>query len=265
MGNKEFMLCEFVGEDELFSLDRNMWKAQLKIDGERIKAVVTDRVELINRRGKDKKNNYLEVAEELIKFPNCVLDGEMITFDDNFNKLQKRALTQDIMKQKLLRTIIPVKYVIFDVLELNGEDLRGLKYSDRLNVLKSLNLNELGFVEEIKTFEIDECYKIAKENNKEGVVVKNINSVYECKRSHYWKKYKFFKEETIKVTIYTTNPKGITAEDDKGNRVAVLGEQSKEVKILIDRNGYCNVNIQYLTQSDDTGKYRFISFRGIKH
>jgi ATP-dependent DNA ligase len=260
----DFMLCEKTSKEELFNLDRDRFKAQVKIDGERIKATIhKGNVEMINRRNLDKSNHYLEVAEELKLLPNCTIDSEVITFDDDFNKLQRRALTKDIMKQKLLRNIIPVKMVVFDILELNGKDLRNLPYSERLEMLDSLNLNRFKHIEKIKTYEIDICYDIAKESSREGVVAKDMYSVYEYRRSNSWKKFKFFKEGILRVIRYTENPKGITAEDEKGERVAILGEQSRGVKDTINNKGYCNIDVQFLTESADTGKKRFISFRGI--
>ena len=53
-------------------------------------------------------------------------------------------------------------------------------------------------------------------------------------------------------------------EDEKENAVQVSGQQHHEVKNKIDREGFCDVTIQYLEQGK-TGRYRFPSFVGVKN
>jgi hypothetical protein len=102
----------------------------------------------------------------------------------------------------------------------------------------------------------------AHKEDREGIIVKNLNSPYEHKRSKGWLKCKFFLETTIKICRYTENPKGIRAEDNMGNAVQIAGHQSIEVKQLLDTQKEVEINIQYLEKTVE-GRFRFPSFRGL--
>jgi ATP-dependent DNA ligase len=256
------MLCEKINKEELGNLGTN-WKCNFKFDGERIMAIVKDgEVQLINRRGNLKNNNYLEVVEELKKLPDCILDGEVISEDDDFNKLQQRALTKDSFKQSVLRKQVPVKYMVFDIVELAGKNLVNEPLKMRVGILQSILIGNLQYLETAEVMEISVGYVIASEMDKEGIVVKDMNSKYENRRSQSWKKCKFWEEGYMKAISYEENPKGIRVEDDKKNAVQCAGSEGKKVKELIDSQGYCELEIQYLELTED-GRMRFPSFRKI--
>jgi len=56
--------------------------------------------------------------------------------------------------------------------------------------------------------------------------------------------------------------KGITLTNKEGIKVAVSGEQSKDIKKRIDRDGKIRGNVQFL-QETKRGKLRFLSWRGL--
>jgi len=257
------MLCDSIKEKELDNLKFSNVKANIKYDGERILAVKKDgEVMLVNRRGRNKTQNYLEVVKVLEKVGNdFILDGEMITFDDNFDKLQKRALTKDRFKQERLREVLPVKYAVFDILKLDQKDLKFLPLKERLKFIEMLELNS-------KNIEIAEYLPVrvmlatAYAEQREGIVIKNMESIYEERRSKNWLKCKFFKETTLVVKTYTTNNAGIRCEDSEGNAVQVSGSQHLAVKQLIDEQGEAEIEIQYLDKTKN-GRLRFPSFRSL--
>ena len=264
MEKKDFMLCDKIVEKDLKNL-KGDWKANIKFDGERIVAVKKDgEVFLINRRGNIKNNNYTEVVESLKTFEgDFVLDGEVITTDDNFNRLQQRALTKNPMKQEQLRNKMPICYMVFDVLGLYGEDLKWLKLKDRITYFSAFEKSEnINFAE---YEDINVCLERCKLEEREGIVLKNMDSSYQHRRSKDWLKLKFFKETNLKVVRYTENPAGIRVEDKELNAVQISGEQHKIVKQKIDSEGYCEISIQYLTQNEETKRYRFPSYRGLKN
>lgn len=260
-----FMLCEKTTEKELTNFTEWKWFANLKYDGERIKAIIKDgSVFLLNRRGNLKNDNYQEICEELkSNFKNCILDGEIITEHDNFNLLQKRALTKDKEKQKILRNEIPIRYMVFDILELQGEDLRSLPLKDR--VLKLFHITkEYGNFNKVQLVEYDSILTTlekAKKENREGIIIKDITSKYENRRSKSWLKLKFFKYMNLNLTEYTINNAGIRAVDPLGNVVQISGDQHNEVKQEIDNKGSCEVIVQYLEKTKEN-RLRFPSFIG---
>jgi ATP-dependent DNA ligase len=190
-----------------------------------------------------------------------IFDCEII--GKNFNSLQHRSHLTDKIKIDIARKKYPLFLMIFDVLSFNDKLLTYEKLKERiiyLNQIEFENLNHIGFV---AYEDINECLDYAKKRECEGIVIKNMNSAYENRRSFNWLKLKLFKETEIKAIKYTENPAGIRVEDSEGIAVQIAGEQHKEVKKRIDENSYCEIIVQYLEKTQDN-KLRFPSYRGLK-
>lgn len=267
MNKKDIMLCESITKDKLEFYDSENYKANIKYDGCRVIAVKkgTD-LFLFGRSGEIYNDKFKEVFNELKDLgQDFIIDGEIISTDNNFNKLQQRVLTKNKAKIEQLQKLIPIKYMVFDVLYWNGEDLRQQKLKDRLTYLFAfIGLTYFRHIEMCVYDDIFNMLQIAIENDGEGIVIKDMNSTYEGKRSKSWLKYKLFKEGSLRVDKYSINPKGIRATDEKDNALQIAGKNGEIVKELIDNLGYCDINIQYLSESDE-GRKRFISFRGVKN
>ena len=221
------------------------------------------KVTLVNRRGNNKTDNFPEVVRELEEYARkfCVidsfiLDGEVISEDDDFNKLLKRSLTKDKVKRKLLEKEIPVRYMVFDILESDGINLMNKPLKERLLWIPNIK-------GKVEYGDIKEVYEQAIKEDREGVIIKDMKSPYENgKRSFNWLKCKFFKEMVLEVNTYTENNAGIRVEDSEGNVVQVSGTQHKEVKDKIDTNGKLKIEVQYLEKTAK-GRLRNPSFRGV--
>lgn len=265
INKKDFMLCESITKEELKNL-KGDWKANIKLDGERIIAFKrgTD-IFLLNRRGREKSFIYPEIVKELSTFKSdFIFDGEVITEDGKFNSLQTRVNLSDRQKIKERMNINPVIFMIFDVLSFEGEDLRNKPLKERIKPLSLIPFEELKHIGFVAYEEIIPCLKSSEEHKGEGIVIKEMNSLYESRRSKSWLKCKNFKEDVIKVVSYIENNMGIRVEDSRGIAVQIAGEQHRDVKKQIDENGYCEINIQYLEKTKDN-KLRFPSYRGIKN
>jgi len=75
----------------------------------------------------------------------AVFDGEIVTLDEDgrpsFQRLQSRMhLASDSAVRKRMKTV-PAVYMIFDLLYLDGRDLTGLPYTERRELLESLELD----------------------------------------------------------------------------------------------------------------------------
>ena len=262
---KLFMLCNSIDETSALQLKDDYYIGQLKRDGERIIAIIINHsCILVNRRGKICNLHFEELVNDLKKLDDCIIDGEVISIDDDFSKLMKRAMKKTPSKLRDLQKEIPIKYEVFDVLGIGQATNKiHLPLKDRIIELEKLFENKTFEHTRLLPYEkISEVLQKAKDNKGEGIIVKDLNGKYECgKRHDNWKKLKFFKEVDIIVTKYEENPKGITAETDNGTRVLIAGEQHQEVKELLDKDGKAEITIQYLSQSEETGKYRFPSYK----
>lgn len=266
---KFFMLCDSITEEESEGLDTQRWKANIKYDGERIISIREgDDIILINRRGKICNLHFPEIVEELKKIlpDKTIVDGEIISTDDNFTALQSRALTSKVSRIKELIKEVPVNYMIFDLIKNKDKDIRFLELEDRVTQMKDLFSSLQGQSDKIKLAEfgeIKEMIKKARAEDREGLILKDMNGTYENRRSPAWKKLKFFLEGELKPISYEENPKGIRVEDKDGNAVQIAGQQSKPIKALIDQKKDITIYVQYLEKSEE-GRMRFPSFRGLK-
>jgi ATP-dependent DNA ligase len=262
--DKDFMLCESINETDVFNLDNKNWIAEEKKDGERIIAVVINHdTILVNRRGKICNFHFEEVVEDLKVLDDCIIDGEVISLEDDFTKLQRRALTKDRDKLIQLQKEIPVKYMVFDVIRVGNNLVTNKQLRERKELLQKLFEGKtLKHSELLEWGDIKTIFEKAKVNDREGIVVKDMNSAYEHRRSNCWKKCKFFLEKDIEFNKYTINPKGIRVENDEGIACQIAGEQSEEVKDLLDRNGKVELTIQYLEETPDK-KLRFPSYKKV--
>ena len=108
------------------------WLHEPKLDGWRLQAVKRGKdVALYSRNGRDLTERYEIVAEAVRKLPcrSCVLDGELVMADEdgiNFYGLRGARRNDD------------VSLWAFDLLELNGKDLRSLPLIDRKARLERL-------------------------------------------------------------------------------------------------------------------------------
>ena len=269
--NKEiFMLCKGIREDEYQKDKVTMVNivGNIKYDGERILAVKKgEDVMLVNRGWNIRNDVFGEVVEDLKKIDgDFIIDGEVISRDDNFTKLMTRARVKDKDKLKQRIKDVPIFFMAFDIIKLKDKDIRGEKLIQRLDKLKQLitpyNDSMLN-VEVAEYGDVEVMLQRAKDEDREGIIIKDWNGVYESKkRSEYWLKLKFFKEEEFKGIEYEENNAGIKVSDEQGRSVQISGEQHHEVKELLDTNGEVLIEIQYLTKSKD-GAYRFPSYKRV--
>jgi len=209
-----FFLASSLEEDRFRTEDMSQWQAEWKWDG--IRAQLIHRAEqcFIWSRGEDLiTHQFPEFEAFLLSLPDgVVLDGEILCWQGdrplNFNYLQKRLgrkrVTQKVMDEN------PVRLIAYDLLELNGEDLREKPLRDRRQwMLDLLAQHPSPFVRysealEFDTFEALQALRTrSREFGAEGLVIKALNSPYLVGRKRgYWWKYKLDPMSLDAVLIY---------------------------------------------------------------
>lgn len=135
-GFREPMLATLV--EEVVEGDR--WIFERKLDGIRlIVARDGDEVRLYSRQGHDRSSSYPELTEVLADQPcrHFVADGEVVAFDGSvtsFARLQQRSGLSD--PDQARATGIAVHLYLFDLLEVDGEDLTGEPVRSRKSRLR---------------------------------------------------------------------------------------------------------------------------------
>lgn len=185
--------------------DREGWIFEIKWDGYRaIAETRPDSVQLYSRNGVSFLDDYEPIVEDLksIHFE-AIFDGEIVVVDNDgradFNLLQNYRRSK---KGNLL-------YYVFDLLFLQGNDLRATPLKQRKSLLKLIlpELYHIRYNDHIQQHGVA-FYKLAKENRLEGIMAKDLNSPYlEGKRSSYWQKIKITMQQEFVVGGFT-EPKG---------------------------------------------------------
>jgi bifunctional non-homologous end joining protein LigD len=164
------------------------WLHEIKHDGYRIVARIEEgEVRLISRNGKDWTKEFPQVARAVGRLPagTALLDGEVAAVLPNgatsFQALQRRADGGT-----------PLSYFAFDLLHLDGWDLRAVKLLERKEVLRRLLESSpatLRFSDHVRG-QGRAFFEKAREAGLEGVVSKHADAPYREGRGGDWRKAK---------------------------------------------------------------------------
>lgn len=172
------------------------WVYEFKWDGVRAIAAVEDgAVRLYARSGTEITAAYPELAPLGAQVPDAVLDGEVVVLTEqgipSFTALAERMHVRERARAARLAAAMPVTYMIFDLLRLNGVDLTGRPYQDRRAALDGLGLGGSRWAVPPVFPDGPATYEAAGEHGLEGVVAKRRTSAYRPGvRSPDWVKVK---------------------------------------------------------------------------
>ena len=180
------------------------WLYEMKYDGYRILAYIEgNSVRLITRNGNDYTERFQDVAYPLVDWANgraMILDGEM-AITDKAGKTDFQAL-QNYLKNPRVKNLT---YIVFDLLALDGADLRGHPLVDRKETLAALMQNapkNLHYSQHVRG-NGRENFRVACEAGMEGIVGKKADSIYNQTRNGEWIKLKCEKRQEFVIGGYT--------------------------------------------------------------
>jgi DNA ligase-1 len=269
-----------------------------KLDGVRVITVINAENRTVTQFTRNGKvlENFSHITESLEKNIDLfersfVLDGEMVS--SSFQALMTQVHRKENVQAQ------DARLMLFDILPLSefqlGKSVMGQRR--RTNLLRSMKsiFNEVGHIDIIDQIEVDldtyvgelefkEFNKNAVENGYEGIMIKDIDAKYECKRSHSWLKQKPFIEVSLEV---------VNVEEGTGRNVGRLGalvcsgsDDTKQITVNVgsgfsddQRGDFWNtrnsiagqiveIRADAITMNQD-GTYslrfpRFLRFRGFK-
>lgn len=186
------------------------WLYEIKWDGVRALCLIKNgALEIHSRRGNRCERQYPELAHlpEQVHAQTAWLDGEICVLDEEgrarFQNIQPRIHANLNAVSQLAETA-PATLFLFDLLYVDGYDLRGVALSDRKRLLNMLVVPD----EHIRLSEAfdttgEEMFEAAKKMGLEGILAKDRGSAYEATRSIHWQKVKVSNEQEFVVAGFT--------------------------------------------------------------
>jgi bifunctional non-homologous end joining protein LigD len=188
--------------------DEEKWGFEIKWDGVRALAFAEPgRLRLLSRNEKDITGQYPEIAglSRRLGSRKAVLDGELIAFDDDgrpsFQRLQPRMHVTSEAEIRRRRRQIPVTYVLFDVLYLDGRSLLDEPYEERRRELENLGLDGPSW--QVPAYHRGEgaaLREASRTQGLEGIIAKRLDSPYRPgKRTRDWLKIKNVRGQEVVI------------------------------------------------------------------
>ena len=138
-------------DDTTFADDRYLW--EIKYDGARCIAQTGPEARIWSRSGREMTGNFPEL--EIRTALPAILDGEIVSCDETgksiFNRIQHRTTRENHVQWAAQE--YPCKYEVFDIIEADGHDLKGLPLLARKDILSKYlipthNVHPASFVED---------------------------------------------------------------------------------------------------------------------
>ena len=220
-----------------FPPDHEDWVHELKLDGYRIQARVQSGrrtpVQLLTRTALDWTHRLRSVAEAIgaLEIPNALFDGEVVVLasDGTTSFADLQAAFQEGAR-------FPLTYFIFDLLHLDGRNLRNLPLLERKKILSEVlfNLPSSGSIRICEHMAGDgrTVFDNACRLGAEGIISKLAQSKYVSGRSNGWLKLKCYREQEFVIGGFTFPSNGI-----RGVGALLLGYYKKGRLLYAGRTG----------------------------
>ena len=180
--------------------DNPDWVFESKWDGFRMIASIDGgKVMLYSRNGEVVTERYAPIAKALGAIGHdAVIDGELVALD-----AQGRSRFQ--LLQNALRTTANLRYCMFDIMFLDGEDLRSLPLLERKERLrKIMPRDRLLFFSRHRRRQGTRYFEKAARDGEEGIMAKRADSIYVSgARTKSWLKIKAGKRQEVAIVGFT--------------------------------------------------------------
>ncbi|OSI19545.1 non-homologous end-joining DNA ligase [Bradyrhizobium canariense] len=202
------------------------WIHEVKYDGYRVQLHIDgDDRKAFTRNGHNWVNRFSVIAGAFNIAGQAIVDGEVVVIHEgrtNFSELQA-----DLGRGDQDRLV----YFAFDLLWLDGKDLRRMAQLARKELLKQL-IDENGleapiFYSEHHESDGQALFEAASKLNYEGIVSKRVDAPYRSERVEAWQKIKTVQREKFPVVGFVKDPSGVAAlylGKQEGNELRYMGK-----------------------------------------
>lgn len=218
------------------------WVFETKWDGYRALAKIdAGKVTLLSRRGTIITRDYPGIAAALTKLKQvhqCVIDGELVALDS-----RGRPRFQLLQNARNARTRLV--YYVFDLLFLDGQDLRRSPLVERKQLLKALlkSSKAIRYSRHSKR-NGKAAFRAARRRGDEGVMAKRAQGLYlSGKRTREWLKIKTVLRQEVVIVGYT-RPK--RSRQHFGALVLAVRKRNKWQYVGRAGTGFDRDNLKYI-------------------
>src|SRR5947209_4453852 len=179
------------------------WVYEIKADGYRAQAHLrAGKATIYSRTGLNWTKQFRRIGEALEKLGarDAVFDGEAVVYGTN-----GLPDFQAMRSATGARSSAALRYHAFDLLYLDGRDLRQLPYVQRKSLLERLLQGapqELIYVEYLKAEDGHRVFEHACKMGLEGIVAKRRQSIYRSGRTDAWLKLKCKRSDTFPIVAF---------------------------------------------------------------
>ncbi|MFC7393129.1 non-homologous end-joining DNA ligase [Scopulibacillus cellulosilyticus] len=188
------------------------WIAQIKWDGVRVLTYYDGQaVRLFNRKSHERTLHYPELLDvrSYSTAESVIFDGEVIALGSDgkpsFHEVMRRDGIRRMDKIDYMQDIVPVSYMIFDVIYYNGEWINDRPFIDRYDILTSIIKTK----DQIQLVTSNEdgvtLFNVIEENGMEGIVMKRKSSPYIIGQKREWVKIKNYQDLIAVIGGFTLN------------------------------------------------------------
>ena len=205
----------------------------MRLDGFRLQIHIENNfIKLFSRNGLIVNEMFPEIIDSIKEYThnntiiNAIFDGEIIGFDHQnnqylpFSQIAQRKRKHNINNNN---NLCKTRFVLFDILFYNNSSCLDKNYQDRLSIINQFNSNNE--ITTIKSDDIDNeediqnFYQEAIKHKQEGIMIKDLLSVYEPgRRARTWLKYKEIQKNSIADLIDVVILGYTTAKGNRKNR-----------------------------------------------
>ena len=184
------------------------WVHEIKFDGYRVLTYIDKgNVRMYTRNGLDWTEKFGELPEQLarLKLDNAILDGELVALN------AQHTSSFSTLKDALSEGGHGLSYYLFDLLHLNGHDMRIRPLLERKKALQALvpnkKLQSIFYSEHFLSTD-DSFFQSACSLQLEGVISKQADAPYRSGRGGDWLKSKCHKRQEFVIGGYTPSSTG---------------------------------------------------------
>ncbi|WP_028563134.1 RNA ligase family protein [Paenibacillus pinihumi] len=194
------------------------WVGQVKWDGVRMLLYYDGtHVRLVNRRLNDRTAQYpeLQQIEQFCTAQSVILDGEIIALDQgkpSFHQIMRRDRAHKTSSIPGLVKEVPITYMLFDVLFIDGRWVTDLPLHKRQQLLESIIRPGATVQLVTSTPDSTALYDVMVAHQLEGIVIKDLDSPYAVQgKDDRWRKKKNIQDLTAAVGGVTYRGKQVNA------------------------------------------------------